>query len=198
MYQLDHFHDFAIWVHCVFIGFLQLDMDFLPNNFVQGDIQAEGHRHLVFATPTQLALLAKAKTWYMDATFKVVKEPFYQLFSIHAFVKHDNNCKQVPLVFVLMSRRRKKDYKMVWLSKCLISVLLSFLFNHVKNKNIGTRIIMQFRLYNAEVLRSNWLSESRLTLKYIFQCATWDPYFIIQTESVKLPAERKFLLCFQQ
>ena len=34
-----------------------------------------------------LQLLAKAKVWYIDSTFKVVKEPLTQLLSIHFFVK---------------------------------------------------------------------------------------------------------------
>ena len=70
-------------------------------------------RHLIFATQQQLDLLACAKTWYMDATFKVVRPPFTQLFSIHAFVRHDNSLKQVPLVFAVMSGRKRRDYKKV-------------------------------------------------------------------------------------
>ena len=56
----------------------------------------------MFATNRQLTLLARARTWYVDGTFHVVT----QLWSIHAFVRVDDEMKQVPLVFVLMSSRR--------------------------------------------------------------------------------------------
>ncbi len=63
--------------------------------------------HLLFASNDQLSFLAKAKTWYMDGTFKIVNEPFKQPFTIHAFFNTDNgNVKQVPLMFVL----KTKDY----------------------------------------------------------------------------------------
>ena len=60
-----------------------------------------------------LNILCRAKRWYLDGTFKIVKEPFTQLFSIHAFVKSESSIKQLPLVFVLMSGKRKKDYRKV-------------------------------------------------------------------------------------
>ncbi|KAI8516267.1 hypothetical protein Bbelb_048480 [Branchiostoma belcheri] len=74
---------------------------------------AKTGRHLVFATDHQLKLLARAKTWYMDATFKVVGKPFYELFGIHAFVREDDTEKQVLLAMVFMSNKDKKDYKKV-------------------------------------------------------------------------------------
>ena len=92
------------------------DYDFEGHNFLKADIRRKSQRHLLFATDDSLSLLSKAKTWYMDGTFKVVHKPFVQLFSVHAFVQDENShsSKQVPLVFCLMSKRRFKDYKSIF------------------------------------------------------------------------------------
>jgi len=65
-----------------------------------------------------LRLLSAAKTWYIDGTFKVVKAPFTQLMSVHAFVRVENELKQFPLAFCLMSARRKRDYVAVIKELC--------------------------------------------------------------------------------
>ena len=73
------------------------------------DISVGAQRLLLLLTERQLRLLAKAR-WYVDGTFYVVKQPFKQLWSIHAIICVDN-MKQVPLVFALLSSRRHADYR---------------------------------------------------------------------------------------
>ena len=95
------------------------DVDFefpeghLPTNYLRDDIRVDKARHLIFATDAQLSLLQKAKTWYVDATFKVVRRPFTQLLTVNAFVRHDTALKQLPLIMCIMTRRRKEDYTAV-------------------------------------------------------------------------------------
>ena len=94
-----------------------IDFDILqqriPEGYLQDDIRVDSARHIFLATPTQLELLANVKTWYLDATFKLIKKPFYQLFTINAFIRSGSSVKQIPLAMIIMSRRKKKDYKKV-------------------------------------------------------------------------------------
>ncbi len=75
----------------------EVNEDHIPEDFLKSDVKVDGRRHLVFATQNMLDLLSKSKTWYIDGTFKVVKEPFTQLFTIHSFVRSGECVKQVPL-----------------------------------------------------------------------------------------------------
>jgi hypothetical protein len=65
-------------------------------------------------TKEQKALLKCAVRWYVDGTFKIISKPFTQLFSIHGFIRKDDNVKQVPLCFVFMSGRTERDYRKVF------------------------------------------------------------------------------------
>ncbi|CAD5126279.1 DgyrCDS14435 [Dimorphilus gyrociliatus] len=87
-----------------------LDETFLPDEFLQKDICENGERILIFATNHQLNLLSKSNCWYIDGTFKIVKEPFYQLVTIHSFVKKSGDMKQVPLVFIFLTSKHTKAY----------------------------------------------------------------------------------------
>ena len=62
-----------------------LSYEFMPKDFLQDEISEK--RHLFFATQDQLDQLKQTKRWYLDGTFKVVKAPYTQLLTIHAFIK---------------------------------------------------------------------------------------------------------------
>ena len=79
-----------------------------PAGFLKADVCIQSNRHLVFATRQQLQQLVKAKNWYVNGTFKLCRQPFSQLFTINAFVKSGDQAKQVPLLFVVMSGRRRR------------------------------------------------------------------------------------------
>ena len=69
----------------------------------------------------------------MDGTFKVIKAPFTQLYSIHAFVRQSGDVKPVPLLFVLMSGKRKRDYGRV------LKAVQNLLPDHIKLQWLGLR-----------------------------------------------------------
>lgn len=91
----------------------ELEEECIPGGFLQSDVRVKEQRHLIFAKNEQLRILCQVKSWYVDGTFKLVCYPFKQLLTINAFVRSGDHAKQVPLVYVLMSGRKTKDYKKV-------------------------------------------------------------------------------------
>ena len=92
----------------------ELQIESMAEDFLLEDLFHHGERHIIFATKQQLQLLHSAKTWFADGTFKFMKWPFMQLFSIHAFAKSEDAFMQVPLAFCCMSRRQTSDYQAVF------------------------------------------------------------------------------------
>lgn len=90
-----------------------LNQNHLPAQFTFSDIVVPEteRRHFMFLTDTQRQLLATRTILHCDGTFKVVKPPFIQLYSIHGCIRRDSKEKMVPLCFFLMSGKALLDYQ---------------------------------------------------------------------------------------
>lgn len=80
----------------------------IPSYFLKKDIFKKGERIIIFAIEHQLELLSTAKIFYVDGTFKCVKNPFKQLFTIHSFIKKNEEIKRIPLLYAFMSSGKRK------------------------------------------------------------------------------------------
>lgn len=91
----------------------QMDTEFNGEDFILDDLKGDGYRHVILASRNQLHQLKQSRPWHMDGTFKLIRRPFYQFMPIHAFVRSREHTKQVPFVYVLMSRRSKEVHVQV-------------------------------------------------------------------------------------
>ena len=89
----------------------EVNCHFIPDILDTWQLQVGERIHVIWSSKKQRELLSTSKTWYMDGTFRLVKEPFKQLYCIHSFITDGTSIKQVPLLFVLMSGKRTSDYK---------------------------------------------------------------------------------------
>lgn len=62
-----------------------LDHTAFSPDFFRADIRVDDARHLLFATNAGFRLLCHARRWYVVGTFKLVRRPFVQLWTIHAY-----------------------------------------------------------------------------------------------------------------
>ena len=88
-----------------------LNSESIPSDFVKADISVRGQRYFLLATSFMLSLPFSAKNWFVDGTFKLVRSPFVQLFSVQAFIRQGHNLKQIPLAFFLMFGKSSNDYE---------------------------------------------------------------------------------------
>ena len=51
---------------------------------------------------------------FVDGIFKVVRAPFVQLFSVHAFIRQRDNLKQMSLAYYLISGKSTKEYEAIF------------------------------------------------------------------------------------
>ena len=75
--------------------------------FLQYDSGATDNRILIFATDNSLQLLSSSDHWFMDGTFKIAPELFFQLYTVHVL----HNCSTVACVYALLPRKEEATYE---------------------------------------------------------------------------------------
>ena len=80
-------------------------------NFLKYDSGPGNDRILIFSTTKNLEVLAEASSWFIDATFKVVPDIFYQMLTVHGKLPTGWT---IPLVFALMPNKLHSSYLTVF------------------------------------------------------------------------------------
>lgn len=75
---------------------------FLLHDSGVGDV----NRIIVFATDDAIQLLGTSNHWFMDGTFKLCPEIFFQIYTVHALI----NNKTFPCVFALLPNKTEATY----------------------------------------------------------------------------------------
>ena len=75
--------------------------------FLQYDSGPDDNRIFIFATEAALQLLVSSDHWFMDGTFKIVPQLFFQLYTVHVL----HNGGTVPCVYALLPRKEEATYE---------------------------------------------------------------------------------------
>ena len=70
-------------------------------NFLKYD-SGPGNNRILIVSTQNLEVLAEASSWFIDATFKVVPDFFYQMLTVHGKLPTGWT---IPLVFALMPNK---------------------------------------------------------------------------------------------
>ena len=92
------------------------------SNFILWDSgEDDVNRILMFGTEENLVILEQHRHWFMDGTFKVAPEMFFQVFTIHALVDKS----ALPLIYVLLQDKSEASYIRVFQKVCQLKPILN-------------------------------------------------------------------------
>ena len=128
------------------------EINIILSNFFQEEVRVKKARHFIFFDAIQLRHMSEAYAWYVDATFKIVKDPVKQLLAIHVLITCGDQKVSVPVCFVLMYRRRMIDYKAVL--KTIYQKCIDYMVNTTGLPNATPRVMkimadFEIALWNA-------------------------------------------------
>ena len=129
----------------------QLERRFFPQDvphFFRGDVTTKEGRHVIFFSDKQLEYLQKAKVWYVDGTFKIIRDPFTQLLTIHTTVRNNETTSSIPIAFILMSRRRKIDYLAIF------KKIIEIIEKETGKKTLVSKIMADFEIALWQAIRN--------------------------------------------
>ena len=84
------------------------------SDFLIKDLTMDNNRILIFTTIANVIQLEQSTIWIIDGTFKTVPSVFKQLYTIHEYVRENENSRIMPLVYSLMSSKSEQCYQMLF------------------------------------------------------------------------------------